>query len=65
MYRIDYTLPSPTDPSRSLSATLGEFDSLDEARDHARWVIAQYGRDVSIVEFATLGAPKTVEVVSK
>ncbi|NPC99127.1 hypothetical protein [Nocardioides sp. zg-DK7169] len=65
MYRIEYALPNPQDPDRSLPATLGEFQTLDEARDLARWALAQYGRDVSIVEYGSLGDPKTVEVVSE
>ena len=65
MYRIEYTCPHPGDPERSLWAMLGAFDTRDEARDAARWAQAQYGGDVSVVEYGTLGASTTVEVVSE
>lgn len=66
MYRINYSIPNPVSDDRSLSATLGDFDSLDEARRLARWALDEYGREVEIHEFAgNLVEPRLVETVSE
>ena len=65
MYRIEYSIPNPTSADRSLPATLGNFDSLDEARKLARWALDKYGREVEIHEFGTLQEPRLVETVAE
>jgi hypothetical protein len=52
-FRIHYTVPRPLGGAGRRWATLGEFASLEEARDHADWAAKEYDSDVEIFEIET------------